>query len=117
MSLSDTFFTMTRDISGTNGFGLPFTINAKSAVLAATVEQHFTVPSSSTNWIAVFGYTPGSEIWVDGITTAVAPTGAFAATTAELNPSARAVSAGDVLSFITSDTDSPVVSVLFYAIS
>ena len=117
MSLSDTFFTMTRDINGFNGFGLPFTVNAISGVLVATVAQSITVPSSYPNWIAVFSYTPGTEVWVDNITTALAPAGAFSATTSELNPSARAVKAGSTISFITNDASSPVVSVLFYVAS
>lgn len=116
MSLSDTRFSMTRDINGYNGFGVPFTVNAQSGVLTATVAQSITVPSSYPNFIAIFSYTPGTEVWVDNITTAVAPTGAFSATTSELNPSARAVKAGSTISFITNDTDSPVVSVLFYVI-
>ena len=112
--MNATKFLMTRDISGTNGFGVPFSITGRSALLAAAVEQHITVPSNYPNWIAIFSYTPGSSIWVDGIGTAVAPTGAFAATTSELNPAARLVQAGDTLSFITADITSPAVSVIFY---
>ncbi len=104
-----TKFLMTRDISGMNGFGVQFPQDGKSAVLAVGVEQHFTVPSNYPVWLALFSYTPGSSIWVDGTTTAVAPTGAFGNTTAELNPSARLVFAGQVLSFITADTTSPMV--------
>lgn len=112
--MNATKFLMTKDVAGYNGFGLPFTLNAKSGVLAATVAQSITVPSNYPNWIAIFSYTPGSNIWVDNITTAVAPTGAFSDTTSELNPAARFVKAGDTISFITSDVTSPMVSVLFY---
>ncbi len=112
--MNATKFLMTKDVAGYNGFGLPFTLNAKSGVLAATVAQSITVPSNYPNWIAIFSYTPGSNIWVDNITTAVAPAGAFSDTTSELNPAARLVKAGDVISFITSDVTSPMVSVLFY---
>lgn len=108
-----TKFSMTRDINGYNGFGIPFAQDAQSAILAANVEQHITVPSNYPNWIAIFNFTPGSSVWVDGITTAVAPTGAFSATTAELNPAARYVQAGKTISFITTDVTSPAVSVLF----
>lgn len=108
-----TLFSMTRDINGFNGFGIPFAQDAYSAVLAASVEQHITVPSTYPNWIAIFSYTPGASVWVDGIGTAVAPTGAFAATTSELNPAARFVKAGTTLSFITEDATDPMVSVLF----
>lgn len=109
-----TKFNMTRDIAGYNGFGLPFTLDARSAVLAAGVAQSVAVPDTYPNWIVVLSYTPGSSIWVDTLTTAVAPTGAFSATTSELNPSARFVKSTDTLSFITSDATSPMVSVLFY---
>lgn len=112
-----TKFNMTRDINGYNGFGVPFALDGQTAVLAANVEQHITVPSNYSNWIAVFSFTPGSNIWVDGITTAVVPAGAFSASTAELNPAARAVKAGQTLSFITSDTTNPLVSVSFYIIN
>ncbi len=112
--MNATKFNMTRDINGYNGFGLPFTLTAKSAVLTAAMEQHFTVPANYPNWIAIFTYTPGAAVWVDAFTTAVAPTGAFASTTSELNPAARFVNANDVLSFITTDATSPAVSVLLY---
>lgn len=111
-----TKFNMTRDVAGYNGFGVMFAADGYKGVLAVGVEQHVSVPSNYPNWIAVFSYTPGSSIWVDGTTTAVAPVGAFAATTADLNPSARFVTAGQVLSFITSDTTSPQVKVSFYVV-
>lgn len=112
--MNATKFLMTRDIAGYNGFGLPFTLDARSAVLAAGVAQSVAVPDNYPNWIVVFAYTPGASVWVDTFTTAVAPTGAFAATTSELNPAARFVKNTDTLSFITSDVTSPMVSVLFY---
>jgi hypothetical protein len=108
-----TKFSMTRDINGYNGFGIPFALDGMSGVLAANVEQHITVPSNYEYWIAIFSYTPGSNIWVDGITTAVVPSGAFSATTAELNPAARYVKAGQTISFKTSDITNPEVSVIF----
>lgn len=111
-----TKFNMTRDINGYNGFGVPFTLDARSGILAVGVAQTITVPDEYAHYIAIFSYTPGSSIWVDKFTTAVAPTGAFAATTSELNPAAREVEAGDVLSFITADTTNPMVSVLFYVV-
>ena len=114
--MNATKFNLTRDINGYNGFGIPFSLDGYSAILAAGAEQHVSVPNTYPNWIAIFSYTPGSNIWVDGITTAVAPTGAFAATTARLNPSARFVQADDVLSFITSDVTSPQVEVEFLVV-
>ena len=110
-------FNMIKDVAGYNGFGIMFTPDGQSAVLAVGVEQHITVPSNYPNWLAIFSYTPGSSIWVDGTTTAVAPTGAFSATTADLNPSARFVTQGETLSFITADTTSPMVKVSFYVVA
>jgi hypothetical protein len=109
--MSSTKFLLTRDVAGMNGFGIAFAQDGQATSLAANTEKHFTVPSNYPHWIAVFSYTPGSNIWVDGITTAVVPSTSFAATTAELNPSARAVVAGQTLSFITADTTTPWVSV------
>jgi len=114
MSLSDTRFSMTRDINGYNGFGLPASTINQSMVLAATVEQHITVPESQGYWIAVLSYTPGVNIWVDNIGTSVVPTGAASATTAMLNPAGLYVKGGSELSFITSDVTSPQVSVRYY---
>lgn len=106
-----TKFNLTKDIAGYNGFGISFSLDGEGTSLAANAEQNFTVPSNYRNWIAIFSYTPGANIWVDGINTAVVPGTTFSATTAELNPSARAVVAGQKLSFITADTSTPWVSV------
>lgn len=112
-----TKFTLTKDISGANGFGIPFSLDGRATSLAANTEQHFVVPSNYPNWIAIFSYTPGSNIWVDGINTATVPSTTFSSTTAELNPSARAVIAGQTLSFITADTETPWVSVKLLVIN
>lgn len=115
--MNSTFFNMTKDIAGYNGFGIPFSLDGQTMVLAASVAQSVTVPSSYPNWIAIFSYTPGANIWVDGITTAVVPTGAASASTARLNPAARQVRAGQTISFITSDITDPQVCVEFLVIS
>lgn len=112
-----TKFNMTKDVAGYNGFGVKFASDGYSGVLATGVAQSVTVPSNYPNWLAVFSYTPGSNIWVDNVTTAAVPAGAFSATTADLNPSARQVSAGQTLSFKTSDTTSPQVKVSFYVVA
>lgn len=112
--MNATKFNMTRDINGYNGFGLPFALNGASAVLAVGTAQTLAVPDTYPNWIVIFSYTPGASVWVDTFTTAVAPTGAFALTTSELNPAARFVKSTDTLSFITADVTNPMVSVLFY---
>ena len=109
-----TKFNLTKDIAGYNGFGLPFAADGESTTLAANAEQHFTVPANYEWWIAIFSYTPGASVWVANNTTAAVPGGSFATTSSELNPAARLVKSGDVLSCITADTTNPSVNVMFY---
>lgn len=119
-----TKFNMVRDINGFNGFGLDFAENNEQMLLLAGVEQHFTVPNVScvngqsgltNSWIAIFCIQAGGDVWVANNATAQVPVGAAAATTSQLNPTARRVKGGDVLSFITNDV-SAEVGVLFYAL-
>lgn len=112
-----TKFNMTKDVAGYNGFGVMFATDGYKGLLSTGVAQSVTVPSNYPNWLAVFSYTPGANVWVDSTTTAAVPVGAFAATTADLNPSARFVTKGQTLSFITSDTTSPQVKVSFYVVA
>lgn len=106
-----------RDINGyAEGQGLPFAQDGFAATLATNTEQHITVPSNFPNWVAEFYYTDDVDIWVDGITTAVVPSGAFTASTVERCPKYKYVKAGQVLSFITSATTTPAVAVKFYAV-
>lgn len=111
-----TKFSMTRDINGYNGFGILPTQDAFAAALAAGVADSVTVPANYQNWIAIFSFSPGSSVWVSFNDTAVSPAGAFAASTSVLNPSARQVKAGDVISFYTDDTFLPTVSIEFQVI-
>lgn len=111
-----TSFSMVRDINGYNGFGLPFSLNKYSAVLAQNTDTTLTVPSYSAAYVAIFSYQPGSSVWVaNGATAAKAAGASFSAVTSELNPVARYVKAGNVLHFITGDTTA-AVGVTFYAI-
>lgn len=106
---------MTRDVNGYPVYGLvindkdaPGGVNNFSTTLAAGVEQHFTVPTSSRTWGAIFSFEAGTSIWVANNDTAVTPGGSFAATSSQLNPSVRQVSGGDILSFITSNTTAQI---------
>lgn len=111
-----TQFSMTRDVNGYNGFGLPFSINNDSATLAQNTDTTLTVPSFSGHYIAIFAYEQGATVWVSLNATATTPAGnTFASTNSQMNPTARYVKAGDVLHFITGDTTAQV-SVSFYAI-
>jgi hypothetical protein len=121
-----TKFSMARDIGGFNGFGLLFSDTKYNTTLAANTAQSLTVPSvmgmggngiySEPVYLAIFSYAPGSSVWVANNATAAVPGGSFAAATSELNPAARQVNGGDVLSFITADT-SDEIGVTFYVIS
>ena len=111
-----TKFIMTRDIGGQNGYGIMPTKDIYNALLAVGVAQSVTVPDNYANWIAIFSYTPGATVFVAFNETAAAPSGAFAAAVSALNPAARKVKAGDVLSFITADATNPLVSVEFQII-
>ncbi len=111
-----TKFNMTRDINGYNGFGLKFADDSYQTTLAANVAQTLTVPSNYPNWIAIFVVSPGSNIWIANNDEATVPGGSFLQDSSELNPVARQVKSGDILSFITADATNPYVNVLFYII-
>ncbi len=83
-----------RDVQGYNSFAPPVSTNMFSATLAAAGNATITLPTNALSWIVAFSYQPGSDIWVRFNGTAAAPAGAtFAATTSELNPGVRVVSA------------------------
>jgi hypothetical protein len=120
-----TLYNVNADTKGVNGFGSPFCKNIYSATLAANTEKTLTVPdilasglmpSTLTNQVlAVFNYTSGANVFVAVNATAAVPAGSsFAATTSELNPSAKKVKAGDVLHIISAGT--PGVTVSFYSV-
>lgn len=112
----DTRFAMARDINGQNGFGLKFSTNMYSVDLTANTEATVTVPTQIKRWIAIFSYEPGADVWVANNNTAAGPAGAtLASTTSSLNPVAREVVGGDVLSII-SPVDATSVGVELYAI-
>lgn len=126
MAAVSTPFSMTRDINGSNGFGIQFAVDNYSATLSATTDTTLACPSTSSlggassqthnKFLAIFSYTPGASVWVANNATAAVPAEAtFASTTSTLNPSARQVQAGDTLHFYTADTGASV-GVTFYAL-
>lgn len=104
---------MTIDVNGNNTFGLEFAEDNYAMLLDSGVAQTVTVPDNFKNWLAVFSFESGANVWVANNATATYPTGAAGASSSQQNPSSRRVKAGDVLSFITSDT-SAQVNVSFY---
>lgn len=112
---------MIRDINGFNGFGIKFSNSQWQCLLSANIESVLTVPTTGDatypHLLAIFSFDPGDSVWVSVNGTATVPSsGTFAECQSELNPAARYVSSGDVLSFITSDTTDQI-GVSFYAIT
>lgn len=120
-----TLYNVNTVLQGVNGFGAPFCDTVYTASLAAATATALTVPgkaaigmasatSSKNTYLAVFSYQPAAQVWVANNGTAAIPAGAaFALSTSELNPPAKIVKAGDVLSMIC--TAGAVVSVALYS--
>lgn len=113
-----TKFNMIKDIAGYNGFGIAPTYDIQGCYLAANTAQTFTAPIGYPYWIAIFSYTPGSNVFVDfsGATAAV-PSGSVASITASLNPSGRALKGGQTFSVITPDSTDPYITVEYQIIN
>lgn len=104
-----------KDTNGFNSYAPSFTNLNYSVTLAANTAQSLTVPETNAYFVAIFQVTPGASVWVANGVTAEVPGGTFSQTSSQLNPGARYVKAGDVLSFITSTTTA-AVGVSFYAV-
>ena len=115
-----TVFAITRDNSGAVAYGLEFCDNNQYIELVATVEDTLTVPSNTNfdKFQVVFGYTPGSTVWVGTGSSPISlpAAGTFGATVAQLNPTVRIVDKGTTLRFITADANVGV-GVSFYGIA
>jgi hypothetical protein len=111
---------MTRDVSGFNAFGLVPTDFMYTGVLGTgDAAQSITVSSAFPyeNYLAVFSYTPGANVFVSVNDTAAIPSGNLALDTSELNPSARQVKAGDSISLINADAADVYATVLLYVVN
>jgi len=104
-----------RDKAGKNTFGLEFSDLKFNTTLLNGVEQTLTVPGPESKYLMIFSIQPGSQVWIAKNATAAIPGAAFAQTDSELNPVARNVKGGDVIHFITNNTDA-TVGVILYAI-
>lgn len=102
-----TKLSLTKDINGYNAFGLIPTYDIYDGALAANTEQHFTVPGNFQYWLAIFTFSPGSNVWVNFSTTATVPSTTVGRSSNVLNPAGRQVKAGSVISLITADSTNP----------
>ncbi len=96
------------DVNGNPTYRIGFSNTGVATTLSAGVEQHTTVPAGCDT--AFFSYSTGTDVWVSNAQTAAVPTGSFAAKLADLNPVARLVKPGEVLSFISASVASVKVS-------
>ena len=112
-----TKFNMIRDVSGYNGFGIIPTYDIQGCYLTESEAQTFTVPDNYANWIAIFSFTPGANIFVDFVTTATVPGDTVGSVSVVLNPSARAVKGGSTFSVITPDSDTPYITVEYQIVA
>ena len=112
-----TLLSFGRDSQGFNAYAPRPATNAFSVTLAADTAASFTVPSNYQNWIVVFSVSPTASVWFDftGATAAVPAGNTFAATTAERNPAARTLVAGNAISVISANAQD--VGVTLYAIN
>lgn len=120
-----TVYNVNKNFQGVNGYGTPFCDQTFTATIAAATATALPVPGTSAmgmapatksanTFLAVFTYAPSAKVWVANNHTAAIPAGAaFAASNSVLNPPAKIVKTGDILSFIcTAGAD---VCVEFYS--
>lgn len=108
-------FSMIRDASGYNGFGLEFCENNFTVILTANAQQSFVVPVFYRKWLAIFSFT--DAVWVSIGAPAVLPTSSFVQRSCQLNPSSRLVSANDTVSLITSRNTNVECCVSLYGLN
>jgi hypothetical protein len=105
-----------RDIQGYNAFAPAMSDVLESASILSGAETSFTVPGDVQNWIAVFSYQAGSDVWVAINGTATPPAGnTFSTTNSFLQPAQLTVHAGDTISCYNNGSSNSDVGVALYA--
>lgn len=107
-----------RDVQGFCAYAPQTSGNKWSATITNGSATSITIPSNYNEWIAVFSFQPGTNVWVDltGATAAIPAGATLTTTTAELNPASRKVFAGGKISIITDNTSADV-GISLYAIT
>lgn len=106
-----------RDEQGFNAFAPPMSNNLWSAQIVSGTSTVFVVPSDAQNYVAVFSYQQGSDIWVSITGTAAGPAGGtFAQTGSMLQPAQLHVYAGTEISCYNNGSNNADVGVALYAI-
>lgn len=93
-----------------NNFGktIPFSFNSPCMMLAQNTQLAYTVPGNSSQvFKAIFSFNANSNVFVAYNSTAAVPPSGTAVSTGrmEFKPDERYVNGGDVLNFITPDTN------------
>lgn len=109
---------LTRDINGYNAFGVQPSYDIQGCSLSQDAAQTFTVPDNYANWLAIFSYTPGANVFVrfDG-STATVPGATVGSIHVALNPAGRALAGGATFSVITPDSNNPYITVEYQALA
>lgn len=113
-----TVFNMTKDVAGYNGFGVQPTNTMYGVQLVQNVAQSIVLPNNYSNYLAIFSYTPGTNVFVayNG-NVAAAFTGTIGNVTSELNPIARQLLASTNISLFCPDTNGAYVGIIVYTVN
>ena len=103
-------FSLNRDINGAYSQGLPApSVNYNATLTTGGGATNFTVPSSSSVWIARFGYEESASVLVAINVTAAIPAGAtLAASASMVRPAELLVKAADTISMVSADATADV---------
>jgi hypothetical protein len=105
------------DASGKATYGIAPSVNMKSIFLDQDNAEPFTVPTDFKFYELHFSIDPGLRVWIsyNGVAAEYPAAATWADTNSELNPGARVVPGGSIISAITPDT-SAQLGVAMYGI-
>jgi hypothetical protein len=107
-----------RDVQGMNAYAPMLSDTMVSAGITAGAATGYTVPSKYKNYIAIFSYPSGSDVWVSVNNTAAAPAGdTFSSTSSFGAPTQLSVKENDVISCFNNGAETANVGIALYAVS